>query len=88
MNIIDELLNYMVGKFGFDIIAKIAVIFISIIVYPNLSTISLTKGNIFLFDLIVNCNLPDKNYLKRHNATSPLKIFNLLVSLTHSRNSS
>lgn len=81
MNIVDELLNYMIGKSGFDILAKIAVVFLSIISYPNLSTISLTKGNIFLFDLIANCKLPNIQFLKRKQATSPIKIFNTLVQL-------
>ena len=85
MNIVDELLNLMIGKSGFDIIAKIAVIFLSIISYSNLSTISLTKGNIFLFDLIANCKIPDEKYLKKTKATSPLKIFNSLVKLQNEK---
>lgn len=81
MNIVEELLNYMIGKSGFDIIAKITVIFLSIILYPNLSTISLTKGNVFLFDLIANCDFPSLSYLRRKKATSPIKIFNTLIQL-------
>jgi len=85
MNIVDELLNLMIGKSGFDIIAKIAVVFLSIISYSNLSTISLTKGNIFLFDLLANCKIPDEKYLKKTKATSPLKIFNSLVKLQNEK---
>lgn len=85
MNIVNELIGFMTGTAGFDILSKIAVIFISIIVYPNLSTIAITKGNIFLFDLIANCPLPNKKYLKKNNVTSPLKIFNTLVTLKNEK---
>lgn len=85
MNVVNELLSLMVGKAGFDILSKIAVIFLSIIIYPSLSTISLTKGNIFLFDLLANCPIPDKKYLQKHKATSPLKIFNTLVALKNKK---
>ncbi len=85
MNIVDELINYMSGTSGFEILSKIAVIFNSIIIYPNLSTIAMTKGNVFLFDLIANCPLPSKKYLKQNKVTAPLKIFNTLVTLKNEK---
>jgi len=85
MNIIDDLMTLMVGKSGIDILEKTSVILLSIILYPNLSTISLTKGNIFLFDLIFNCPLPDAKKFKEKELTSPLKIFNFLISIKNKK---
>ena len=81
MNIIEELMVMMSGKSGLNILQKILTIFLGILCYPNLSTIALTKGNTFLYDLLENCPLPKKSFLKKQNATSPIKIFNTLVSL-------
>ncbi len=81
MNVVEELMGLMTGTDGIEVLQKIAVIFLSILIYPNLSTISLTKGNIFLYDLIANCPMPNRNYLKKEKATSPLKIFNTLIVL-------
>jgi len=81
MNIIEELLNQMVGKSGLDILQKIITIFLGILIYPNLSTLSLTKDNVFLYDVLTKCPLPSAKFLKWNKATSPLKIFNTLVSI-------
>lgn len=80
INIIDELMNQMVGKSGLDIITKVTSIFLGIICYSNLSTIALTKGTMFLFDMMNDCQLPNPQELSDNNATSPLKIFNYLVN--------
>lgn len=80
MNIIEELMSQMVGKSGLDIITKVASIFFGIICYPNLSTIALTKGTLFLFDMMNDCELPNPKELSDNGATSPLKIFNYLVN--------
>ncbi len=80
INIIDELMSQMVGKSGLDIIIKVASIFFGIICYSNLSTIALTKGTIFLFDMMNDCKLPNPQELSDNGATSPLKIFNYLVN--------
>lgn len=80
INIIDELMSQMVGKGGLDIITKVISIFFGIICYPNLSTIALTKGTVFLFDMMNDCKLPNLQEFSDNNATSPLKIFNYLVN--------
>lgn len=81
MDIIEGLMNQMVGKPGVDILYKVNCIFFGIICYSNLSTIALTKGTVFLFDLMNNCNMPKVSTLQEQGITSPLKIFNFLVSL-------
>ena len=83
INIIDELMSQMVGKSGLDIITKVTSIFLGIICYSNLSTIALTKGTIFLFDMLNNCKLPNLKELSDNGATSPIKIFNYLVNYTN-----
>jgi len=80
INIIDELMSQMVGKHGLDIITKVTSIFFGIICYSNLSTIALTKGTVFLFDMMNDCKLPNPKELSDNNATSPIKIFNYLVN--------
>lgn len=80
INIIDELMSQMVGKAGLDIITKVTSIFFGIICYSNLSTIALTKGTVFLFDMMNDCKLPNPQELSDTGATSPLKIFNYLVN--------
>ncbi len=79
MNVIDELMSQMIGKSGVTTLNKIITIFLSILCYPNLSTIALTKGNLFLYDLLTNCPLPETKHLIEQNATSPIKIFNALI---------
>jgi hypothetical protein len=80
INIIDELMTQMVGKAGLDIIEKVASIFFGIICYSNLSTIALTKGTVFLYDMMNDCHLPNVKELSDNGATSPIKIFNYLVN--------
>lgn len=81
MHIVEELMGLMIGKSGTSVLQKTLAIFMGILIYPNLSTIALTKGNIFLYELLENSPMPKKSYLRNQNATSPLKIFNALVSL-------
>lgn len=80
-NLIDELLKEMIGKSGLNILSKTISIFFAIITYPNFSTIALTKGLNFLYDMLNSCKLPDPSSLSENNVTSPLKIFNFLVNL-------
>jgi len=80
INIVDELMSQMIGKGGLDIITKVASIFFGIICYPNLSTIALTKGTVFLYDMMNDCKLPNLQEFSDNNATSPIKIFNYLVN--------
>lgn len=81
MNIVDELLNQMIGQSGFGVMEKVVSVFLGILCYPNLSTIALTKGNLFLYQLMTSCQLPNTEYLLERKATSPIKIFNALISI-------
>ena len=81
MNLIDELMSQMIGRSGLDIMEKVFSIFLGILCYSNLSTIALTKGNLFLYHLMTSCELPNTEYLHEKKATSPIKIFNALISI-------
>jgi hypothetical protein len=81
-NVIEELLGEVKNRFnhaGLDSIKKIISIFMGIIKYSNLSTIALTKGCKFLYDLMRECDIPNVDKLKENNLTSPIPIFNYLV---------
>jgi len=82
-NVVQELLNEVRNRFnhaGLDSIKKVVSIFFGIIKYSNLSTIALTKGCKFLYDLMKECDIPSCNKLKEESLTSPIPIFNYLVS--------
>ncbi len=81
INILNELLSEIRLSAGVEIIKKIFATFFGIILYPNLSTLALTKGPTFLNDLMVECPLPSAKEMKESGATSPLKIFNHLINL-------
>lgn len=81
IDIINELLSEIKFNAGIDVLKKIISAFLGIICYSNLSTIAMTKGTKFLFDLMQNCPLPTTEYMEKSGATSPLKIFNYLVNL-------
>ena len=81
MDIVENLMSQMLGKPGVDIMMKINTIFFGIICYSNLSTIALTKGTVFLYDMMYSCKLPNVSVLSDENVTSPINIFNFLVSL-------
>lgn len=85
MDIIEGLMNQMIGKPGVDVMSKITTIFLGIICYSNLSTIALTKGTVFLYDMMKSCNLPNVVVLSDSHVTSPIKIFNFLVSLENEK---
>ena len=81
-NVVEELIKESQNKFnyiGLNPIKKTVSIFLAIIKYSNLSTIALTKGCKFLYDIMVECDIPNSNYLLEHNLTSPIPIFNFLV---------
>lgn len=80
-NIVGDILNEMLGKPGIETLKKAISIFFGIICYPNLSTIALTKNLVFLYDMMNNCSLPNTKILSDNGITSPLKIFNFLVSI-------
>lgn len=85
MDIVEGLMSQMIGKPGMDVMSKIITIFLGIICYSNLSTIALTKGTVFLYDMMKSCNLPNVVVLSDNNVTSPIKIFNFLVSLENEK---
>lgn len=82
IDIIKELLESLrgqVGSAGLDVIKKITSMFMGIIKYSNLSTIAMTKGPVFLYDLMNECDIPKPEIFSENNVTSPIKIFNFLV---------
>lgn len=82
-NVVEELLGEVKNRFnyaGLDSIKKVVSIFLGIIKYSNLSTIALTKGCKFLYDLMKECDIPSSDKLKESGLTSPIPIFNYLVS--------
>lgn len=85
MDVVEGLMNQMIGKPGIDVLFKVNSIFFGIICYSNLSTIALTKGTVFLFDMMNNCNMPNVSTLSDEGVTSPLKIFNFLVSIENEK---
>ena len=82
-NVVEELIGEVKNRFnhaGLDSIKKVISIFFGIIKYSNLSTIALTKGCVFLYDLMRECDIPSTEKLKESGLTSPIPIFNYLVS--------
>lgn len=82
INIVKELLENLrskVGDAGLETIKKIISIFLGIIKYSNLSTIAMTKSSVFLYDLMLECDMPKPHVLIENNITSPIKIFNFLI---------
>jgi len=82
-DIVSTLLNELRGNISinetFEIVAKISSIFIGLIKFSNLSTVAMTKGVKFLYDLMIECDIPDSKTMVESKATSPLQIFNLLI---------
>lgn len=81
IDIVNELLSEIKFGSGVEILKKIISVFLGIISYSNLSTIALTKGPKFLFDLMDSCQLPSSKFMEESGATSPLKIFNCLINI-------
>jgi hypothetical protein len=82
-NVVEELLGEVRNRFnhaGLNSIKKVITIFLGIIKYSNLSTIALTKGGKFLYDLMKECDIPNSEKLEKEGLTSPIPIFNYLVS--------
>lgn len=82
-NVVQELLEETKNSFhysGLDSIKKVISIFLGIIKYSNLSTIALTKGCKFLYDLMKECDIPSSSVLEENQVTSPIAIFNYLVA--------
>lgn len=82
MNIVGEIMEPMrnrINNAGFDYISKALSVFLCIKKFPSLSTIALTKGILFLSDLITNCIIPSESEMNSIGMTSPLDIFNNLT---------
>jgi hypothetical protein len=82
-NIVSEFLEFVRNKpneVGITYIKKLLSIFFGIIKYSNLSTVALTKGSQFLYDLMTECEVPSSQEMIDSGATSPVKIFNFLVT--------
>ena len=82
INLVDGLLNEIKGVTNIDsfiVIKKIFTILFGILKYTNLSTIAMTKGSAFLYDLMTECKIPNSQTMKENNVTSPIKIFNFLI---------
>lgn len=65
---------------GVTYIKKMLSIFYGIIKFSNLSTIALTKNSQFLYDLMLECEIPSSIEMKNSGITSPVDIFNFLVT--------
>jgi hypothetical protein len=67
------------GDMGLDVVKKVVIVFLGIIKYSNLSTIAMTKGPMFLYDMMIECKIPKPKVLIENKVTSPIKIFNFLA---------
>jgi hypothetical protein len=82
-NIVEEFLGFIRSRpndAGVEYLKKLLSIFFGIIKYSNLSTVALTKGSQFLYDLMIECDIPSSKEMEDSGATSPVKIFNFLVT--------
>ncbi len=82
-NIVSEFLEFIrsaPNEVGVPYIKKMLSVFFGIIKYSNLSTVALTKGSQFLYDLMLECDIPSSKEMEESGATSPVKIFNFLVT--------
>lgn len=82
-NIVHEFLERIrnaPNEVGTNFIKKLLSIFYGIIKYSNLSTIALTKSSQFLYELMLECEIPSEKEMLESGATSPVNIFNFLVN--------
>lgn len=81
MRINEDILGKSKNQFsqtGVEQAKKALTIIFAVYKHSNFSTVALTKGVNFLYDLILECGIPPVEILKESEATKPLKIFNLL----------
>ncbi|MDG1949228.1 MAG: hypothetical protein P8J32_00185 [bacterium] len=64
---------------SFDELQKVLAIFTAIRLYSNLSTVAMTKGAQFLYDVMRKCQLPRLSDIREAGVTAPLDIFNFLI---------
>jgi len=82
-NIVHEFLEFIrntPNEVGVNFIKKLLSIFYGIIKYSNLSTVALTKSSSFLYELMLECEIPSSKEMDESGATSPVNIFNFLVN--------
>jgi len=82
-NIVHEFLAFIrsaPNEVGINFIKKLLSIFYGIIKYSNLSTVALTKSSQFLYELMLECDIPSSEEMEKSGATSPVNIFNFLVN--------
>ena len=82
LNFINEFLKDSKNNFvdsGIQNMKKIIITSFAIIKYSNLSTIALTKGPKFLYDLLSECDIPDPKIMREQKITAPIPIFNFLA---------
>lgn len=82
-NIVHDFLEFIRSRpneAGASYVKKLLSIFYGIIKYSNLSTVALTKGSQFLYDLMLECDIPSSKEMEESGATSPVAIFNFLVT--------
>ena len=82
IDIMTEMIDLIKGRnndLGIEMVKKVIIVFLGIIKYSNLSTIAMTKGPIFLYDMMIECKLPKPKVLIENKVTSPIKIFNFLA---------
>ena len=87
INLVDGLLDEIGGSKGLSLsqgvssLIKVCCILLAITKHENLSTIAMTKGGLFLFELLKDCELPKASVLKDLGLTKPIQIFNYLINL-------
>lgn len=64
---------------SFEELKKVLAIFTAIRLYSNLSTVAMTKGAQFLYDVMRKCQLPRLEDINAAGVTAPLDIFNFLI---------
>lgn len=81
IHVMEEIISQVKGKLdvGYEHLEKVFAIFIAIRIYSNLSTLAMTKGAQFLYDVMSKCHLPKVEDMKKVNVTAPLPIFNFLI---------
>jgi len=81
-NIVHEFLKFIRNSpndVGINYLKKLLSIFYGIIKYSNLSTVAITKSSQFLYELMLECQIPNSKDMIESCATSPVDIFNFLV---------
>jgi len=81
IHVMQEIISKIRGSkdTGLGELQKVLSIFMAVRLYSNLSTVAITKGAEFLYDVMVKCHLPSLEEIQAAEVTSPLAIFNFLI---------